>query len=638
MIEIMEKNEIKEETKKIEVKKSFLDKSIDFVFYNDERKWLILIVFFGFLFRLVNVKNHIVLGDPPHFTVNAVNFLNSGLLVTWDQSVFLWHALTDIFYKFFGITQFASRFSSLLFGTLTIIAMYLFVKEFSGNKKIALISALIYSFTPTFIFHTADEQDISVFFFMITTFYFLIKGLKKESKFYLLSSSVFFGVACMWKAYVPILIVPYLGIILYFNYTKRFDIKKNYKILIYALVIIFLLCLPTLVYNYLNFKHNGLPTFFFVKVFGGENLKIVKETYGWVSAGELYNDSFSFKKYLSESFIRIDSLLMHSHFLWILLFIGLFSIFIKKDKSIFEKDYSVFFLLYFILPYIFIINGNYLSKHFLQFLGVGIPLISNLIFNLYQKISENVNINNFIKNKFLILCIFVLLIEFFYILSIPFSTHLFFLSNPEGPLLDYKLKNIPSESLIIYDERIYNSLAMWLFNDRYFVSTINFAKFQEYNEVSNNKKNIPVFIVECGIGECGWASNPDLNNFSEAFFLSVKNNSIPKVFSSKELLTNKKYYNPLISKELEKRDNFIVYKTNMLVDINIAKEFKKQYNSFMYPIGYENKNQEYFKIFIYEPKGFFEISLDKFAWFIFYLEIFLSLFSVFFILYELYNS
>ena len=100
---------------------------------------LILTVFFGFVFRVINAKTRVVLGDPAHFVVNAVNFLNSGLLVTWDQTAFLWYAFTDIFYKFFGITQFASRFSSVLFGTLTILAIYLFVKEFSESRRIEVL-------------------------------------------------------------------------------------------------------------------------------------------------------------------------------------------------------------------------------------------------------------------------------------------------------------------------------------------------------------------------------------------------------------------------------------------------------------------------------------------------------------------
>ena len=56
---------------------------------------------FGFIFRLINVYTKVLLGDPPHLTLQAKNFLDSGLLIVWDQSAYLWYAATDIFYKIF---------------------------------------------------------------------------------------------------------------------------------------------------------------------------------------------------------------------------------------------------------------------------------------------------------------------------------------------------------------------------------------------------------------------------------------------------------------------------------------------------------------------------------------------------------
>ena len=58
----------------------------------------------------------------------------------------------------------------------------------------------------------------------------------------------------------------------------------------------------------------------------------------------------------------------------------------------------------------------------------------------------------------------------------------------------------------------------------------------------------------------------------------------------------------------------------------------------MYPLGYENKELPVFKNFVYHPEGFFEISLDNLAWFIFYFEIFLSFFIIPIVFYELYKS
>jgi hypothetical protein len=76
----------------------------------------------------------------------------------------------------------------------------------------------------------------------------------------------------------------------------------------------------------------------------------------------------------------------------------------------------------------------------------------------------------------------------------------------------------------------------------------------------------------------------------------------------------------------------------MQVDLGIAKQIKMQYNSFMYPLGYENRNQPDFKYFIYTPGGGFETLLNQLAWFMFYACIALSLFAIFIIFYELCKS
>lgn len=636
-------------------KKNWIDSSVDFLFSNDERKWLLLITLFGFILRLINVNNRMVYGDPPHFLVNAVNFLNSDLLVLWDQSTFLWHALTDIFYHIFGITQFAGRFSSLLFGTLTILLIYLFVKEFSGNKKVALISSLIYAFAPAFIFNAADEHDISVLFFMMTTFYYLIKGIKRDSKKYLIYSGILFGVTCMWKAYTPIFMIPYLGIVFYYYKTKRFDLKKHYKTFIWIFLIIFLLVTPTVVYNYSNYKHNDLPTFFFAKFFSFLKTPTVQEMYGWVSAGELNNQGYSLYDLLIDGsgntatgnqklpvfLFGFKSSIFPNGFTFTILLILSVVFLLFKLKDRFIKDYLIFFALYFFIPYSLLVESNNIPKHFVQFLAFGIPIMAYAVYEIYLKINSlTPKTIDLLKKKIVMVFIILLLFEFFVILSLSFGGNheLLFDSNPEGQFIKYKEANIPVQSVVFYDDRIYNSLVMWLLNDRLFVPLSAFSEFMKYNQQSSNTQTVPVFILECGVKECGWATNPELTNFSENFFSQVNSQSIPVVFTAKEQTKNKEYYNPLISPSLNESNYFIVYKTSMNLDLSIAKQIKLQQNSFMYPIAYENKAQQAFKKFIYIPEGIFEIIINKVAWLMFYLNILLCFLTILLVVYELYKD
>jgi hypothetical protein len=123
----------------------------------------------------------------------------------------------------------------------------------------------------------------------------------------------------------------------------------------------------------------------------------------------------------------------------------------------------------------------------------------------------------------------------------------------------------------------------------------------------------------------------------EDFYTSVKDQGIPMVFSVNQKLVGLKYYNPFISGNKEGGEILKVYSTQLEIDPVLAKQFKDQFSSFMYPIGYENKELSVFKDnFVYYPEGFFETLINKIAWFIFYLEIFLSFLAVPWVLIEWY--
>lgn len=630
----MNENKVEEQIEK----KGFAEKAIDFIFSNDERKWLLLITFFGFLLRLVNVNNRMMYGDPPHFVANAINFLNSGLLVTWDQSTFLWHALTDIFYNIFGITQFASRFSSLLFGTFTIILIYLFTKEFFGNKRIALISSTLYAFAPTFIFNAADEHDISVLFFIILSFYCLIRYLKRNQKAYLIYSSIAFGIACMWKAYVPILMVPYIGLILYHIYQKKLDIKKNWKIILVALAIIALLCSPVLVYNYLNYAHNDVPTFFFIKFFRQLHNEKTEELYGWLQ--EL-KENFSFMD-LANIFVNgiYSSVYINGPILWIIFLLSAAWIIHKKEQP--PRDYLVFFLMYFIVPYFLLIKSNNLAKHYIQFLAMAIPLISWFISSLYNSLAAKSKLIKAISSRHVLIFVLILLAEFFIVTSMPFGDNkeALYSPNPENSLINFKISSIPENSLVIYDDRIYNSLAGWMFNGRPYLSVNSLDSFMEYNKNMTNKQNLPVFMVECVKDDCGWGTvsqNQQLNESMEKFFSYIKGENVSKVFSSDKQFFGG-YYNPLLSGFPKREENYAVYESKMNLSPALIKILDKQYSYFFYPLEYENKDDAVFKNFVYSPEGFFEESLNSEAWSVFYLEIFLSFAAIVFVIIEIYKS
>src|SRR3989344_2693096 len=116
-------------------KQDLLSRSIDYLFDMSKTNiYLILIFIFGFILRLIAAINLGVSADDMHFVTHAINFLSGGRLETYDQSSGLWFAFTDIMYKIFGYTQIGSRMAALVFGSLSVLAIYLLSKEFFDEK------------------------------------------------------------------------------------------------------------------------------------------------------------------------------------------------------------------------------------------------------------------------------------------------------------------------------------------------------------------------------------------------------------------------------------------------------------------------------------------------------------------------
>lgn len=92
---------------------------------------------------------------------------------------------TGIFYftipslLMFERTEFAVRFPSALFGSLTIFPLFLLVKQVTKDKNIALFSSLLLAISPWHIqVSRATSEMVISSFFALFSFYFLIKLIK----------------------------------------------------------------------------------------------------------------------------------------------------------------------------------------------------------------------------------------------------------------------------------------------------------------------------------------------------------------------------------------------------------------------------------------------------------------------------
>lgn len=167
------------------------------------------------------------------------------------------------FLKFLGVTSYDSfRITTPLFGVLTILIVYLLVKEIF-TKNVALATAVILSFTPAFILRTIAGNyrgDPFSMFFVVLTFYLFILSIKRSgnpSYFTSLSGGTSLAFAgFVWSSGYIFSVIIISGFVL-INGVKSFTFNENPKYINLKFVLlvgssIFLIYL----FDYLSFLAN----------------------------------------------------------------------------------------------------------------------------------------------------------------------------------------------------------------------------------------------------------------------------------------------------------------------------------------------------------------------------------------------
>ena len=124
--------------------------------------------------------------------------------------------------KLFGLTEFAVRFPSAFFGSLTVFIAYFLVKEIFGQKKepLALIVSFLLAISPWHIMlsRAAFEANVATFFVLLGLLFFL-KGVKEKPYLLLLSSLSF--MLSMYTFNSPRIVVPILILTLVVAFHKK---------------------------------------------------------------------------------------------------------------------------------------------------------------------------------------------------------------------------------------------------------------------------------------------------------------------------------------------------------------------------------------------------------------------------------
>lgn len=126
--------------------------------------------------------------------------------------------------KLFGLTEFATRFPSAFFGSLTILMTYLLAKRiFNGAKQreyYALLAAFLLAISPWHInlSRAAFEANVSQFF-IITGVWLFLRGIQEKS-WSILLSFIFFALS-LYTFNTARVFVPIFGFVLVLKYWKK---------------------------------------------------------------------------------------------------------------------------------------------------------------------------------------------------------------------------------------------------------------------------------------------------------------------------------------------------------------------------------------------------------------------------------
>lgn len=201
---------------------------------------LLFIVGFGAFLRFYHLD-----ANPPAFNwdevafgYNAHSILQTGrdeygkfLPIYWqsldDYKRPVYSYITVVSEAIFGYNDFAVRFPSAFFGTLTIILIYFVTKELTQNKKISLISSLLLAIVPWHIQFSRPAFETTIGFFLTASgVLFFLKGKKRNTWWYPLSTLCLGLSAYSYlgqRVVAPLLLI---GMVLIFS-RSFFSVKKQ---------------------------------------------------------------------------------------------------------------------------------------------------------------------------------------------------------------------------------------------------------------------------------------------------------------------------------------------------------------------------------------------------------------------------
>lgn len=185
--------------------------------------------------------------------------------------------------KIWGLTEFAVRFPSALFGVLTVLITYLLVTRIFKDKKIALLSALFLTISPWHInlSRAAFEANVATFFLAAGVWLFFVAV--QEKKWYLIFSIISF-ILSMYTFNTARIIAPLLVLGLTIGFRQQLlDNKKQVTIAVLVGIILIAPLVQFLLTPQAKLRFHEVNIFSDIGIIERTNQEIANDNNAWWS-------------------------------------------------------------------------------------------------------------------------------------------------------------------------------------------------------------------------------------------------------------------------------------------------------------------------------------------------------------------
>lgn len=329
--------------------KKFLEKK--------ESKILILITVVAGVLRFFRLTRADMVGDPAHYSFRSIGLIDtvmSQLQTTplhwffyfpwWSRLSFHDHPpfsflIQNIFFRIFGINLLAAKLPYVLFGIISVVALYFLVKRLYGKNCAWLASFLLaISSYHVWLSQSGFIEGILIFFIILSLLYWL-KAFK-DNKFFFYWA-IFFALAILTK-YLALALIPFFFFWLILN-KGHWQIFKNKKFYL-SILLFFIIISPLIVYNLMMYKTRGHFDMQFSFLFSQEH-----EDWTGIKEREVGGDYLGNFKTIGATLYAALPLPIYILFGLSFLYILFEFIFKKKKRHHLILLVTLFFLIFFIL-------------------------------------------------------------------------------------------------------------------------------------------------------------------------------------------------------------------------------------------------------------------------------------------------